>query len=76
MTDTSPVADTDDGSLGSLRATHHPTSGSPVKLPAVTAAQLTRALPYILVPALYVLSLIFIPGYFSKLSIISLLIRP
>lgn len=74
MTDTSPVAETDDGSLGALRATRQSAAGSPMKLPAVTAAQLTRALPYILVPALYVLSLIFIPGYFSKLSIISLLI--
>ncbi len=74
MADTSPVAATDDGSLGSLRATHQSASGSPARFPAVTATQLTRALPYLLVPALFLLSLIFIPGYFSKLSIISLLI--
>jgi len=38
------------------------------------AANFTDALPYILVPVLFILSVIFIPGYFSKLSIISLLI--
>jgi len=44
------------------------------KVTAVVAANFTNALPYILVPVLFILSLIFIPGYFSKLSIISLLI--
>jgi ribose transport system permease protein len=40
----------------------------------LTATQVTTALPLILVPALFVLSMIFIPGYFSKVSIVSLLI--
>jgi len=50
-------------------------SGSTLEnVTAVVAANFTNALPYILVPVLFILSLIFIPGYFSKLSIISLLI--
>ena len=58
MTDPSPIA----GGSASSNVT------------AFVADNFTRALPYILVPVLYILSLIFIPGYFSKLSIISLLV--
>ncbi|HJZ08523.1 MAG TPA: hypothetical protein VJ283_10620, partial [Trebonia sp.] len=69
MTDPSPIA---------------PADGLPEPGPAArstseivtrfVAANFTDALPYILVPVLFILSVIFIPGYFSKLSIISLLI--
>ena len=69
MTDQSPIA---------------PADGLPEPGPAArstseivtrfVAANFTDALPYILVPVLFILSVIFIPGYFSKLSIISLLI--
>jgi ribose transport system permease protein len=44
------------------------------KVSAVVAANFTTALPYILVPVLFILLLIYIPGYWSKVSIISLLI--
>jgi len=46
----------------------------PANVTFITTANLTRALPYMLVPGLFLLSLAFIPGYFSKTSIISLLI--
>jgi ribose transport system permease protein len=73
MTDSSPTT-TADSSLGQAPATGQPGSGAARKVTAVVAANFTTALPYVLVPVLYVLSLIFIPGYFSKVSIISLLI--
>ena len=40
----------------------------------LTTENISRALPFVLVPLLYILSLFFIHGYFSKASIISLLI--
>jgi len=73
MPDSSPIAATD-GSPEPARATRQPASSTSKNVTAVVAANFTRALPYILVPVLFILSLIFIPGYFSKLSIISLLI--
>jgi ribose transport system permease protein len=73
MTEPSPIAATD-GSPEPGPATHQPASSISRNVTAVVAANFTSALPYILVPVLYILSLIFIPGYFSKLSIISLLI--
>ena len=73
MTDSTPVAATD-GPPETSRAARQPVGGSPSNLTAVVAANFTNALPYILVPVLFILSVIFIPGYFSKASIISLLI--
>ena len=73
MTDSTPVAATD-GPPETSRAARQPVGGSPSNLTAVIAANFTSALPYILVPVLFILSVIFIPGYFSKASIISLLI--
>jgi ribose transport system permease protein len=73
MTDSTPVAATD-GPPGTSRAARQPVGAEPHHLTAVAAANFTSALPYILVPALFILSVIFIPGYFSKASIISLLI--
>jgi len=72
MTDSTPVAATD-GPSETSRTARQPV-GVPNNLTAVVAANFTRALPYILVPVLFILSVIFIPGYFSKSSIISLLI--
>ena len=72
MTDSTPVAATD-GPSETSRAARQP-AGAPNNLTAVVAANFTSALPYILVPVLFILSVIFIPGYFSKSSIISLLI--
>jgi ribose transport system permease protein len=66
MTDPTPVAAT-----GGAAET---VGGSLSNLTAVVAANFTSALPYILVPVLFILSVIFISGYFSKASIISLLI--
>jgi ribose transport system permease protein len=73
MTDSTPVAATD-GPPETSRAARQPVGVAPHNLTAVVAANFTSALPYILVPALFILSVIFIPGYFSKASIISLLI--
>jgi ribose transport system permease protein len=73
MTDSTPVAATD-GPPETSRAARQPVGAAPHNLTAVVAANFTSALPYILVPALFILSVIFIPGYFSKASIISLLI--
>jgi ribose transport system permease protein len=73
MTDSSPIA-TADGSPGPARATRQSAGSASNNVTAFAADNFTRALPYILVPVLYILSLIFIPGYFSKLSIISLLV--
>ena len=72
MTDSTPVAAAD-GPSETSRAARRP-AGAPNNLTAVVAANFTSALPYILVPVLFILSVIFIPGYFSKSSIISLLI--
>jgi ribose transport system permease protein len=72
MTDSTPVAATD-GPSEISRMARQPV-GAPNNLTAVVAANFTRVLPYILVPVLFILSVIFIPGYFSKSSIISLLI--
>ena len=73
MTDTSPVAETDDGSLGARRAAHPSAAGvrETSRRHRGTAHQSAAVHPG---AGLYVLSLIFIPGYFSKLSIVSLLI--
>jgi ribose transport system permease protein len=73
MTDASPVPATD-GPPEPARAARQPAARTSTTVTAVVAANFTSALPYILVPVLFILSLIFIPGYFSKLSIISLLI--
>jgi ribose transport system permease protein len=73
MTDSTPVAATD-GPPETSRAARQPVGGSLSNLTAVVAANFTSALPYILVPVLFILSVIFISGYFSKASIISLLI--
>jgi ribose transport system permease protein len=73
MTDSTPVAATD-GPPETSRTAHQPVGAAPRNLTAVVAANFTNALPYILVPVLYILSVIFIDGYFSKASIISLLI--
>ena len=73
MTDSTPVAATD-GPPETSRAAHQPVGAAPRNLTAVVAANFTNALPYILVPVLFLLSVIFISGYFSKASIISLLI--
>jgi ribose transport system permease protein len=73
MTDSTPVAATD-GPPETSRAAHQPVGAAPRNLTAVVAANFTNALPYILVPVLFILSVIFISGYFSKASIISLLI--
>ena len=72
MTDSTPVAATG-GPPETSRPARRP-AGPPSSLAAVVAANFTNALPYILVPVLFILSVIFIPGYFSKSSIISLLI--
>src|SRR6185437_2359742 len=72
MTDSTPVAATG-GPPETSRAARRP-AGASRKATAVVAANFTSALPYILVPVLFILSVIFIPGYFSKSSIISLLI--
>src|SRR5689334_4897243 len=72
MTDSTPVAATG-GPPETSRAARRP-AGPPSSPAAVVAANFTNALPYILVPVLFILSVIFIPGYFSKSSIISLLI--
>ena len=73
MTDSTPVAATD-GPPETSRAARQPAGAAPSNLTAVVAANFTNALPYILVPVLFILSVIFISGYFSKASIISLLI--
>jgi ribose transport system permease protein len=73
MTDPSPIAAAD-GSPKPAGATAQPAGSTSKNVTAVVAANFTTALPFILVPVLYILSLIFIPGYFSKVSIISLLI--
>ena len=73
MTDSTPVAATD-GPPETSRAARQPAGAAPSNLTAVVAANFTNALPYILVPVLFLLSVIFISGYFSKASIISLLI--
>jgi ribose transport system permease protein len=73
MTDSTPVAVTA-GPPENSRAASQPAGAAPSKLAAVVAANFTNALPYILVPVLFILSVIFISGYFSKASIISLLI--
>ena len=73
MTDSTPVA-TADGPPEPPRAARQPAGAAPRSLTAVVAANFTNALPYILVPVLFILSVIFIAGYFSKASIISLLI--
>jgi ribose transport system permease protein len=73
MTDSSPITTTD-GSPEQARAARRPAGSASNNVTAFVADNFTRALPYILVPVLYILSLIFIPGYFSKLSIISLLV--
>jgi len=67
-------AEETDGPPESSRAAPQPAGGTPKNLTAVVAANFTGALPYILVPVLFILSVIFIPGYFGKSSIISLLI--
>jgi ribose transport system permease protein len=73
MTDSTPVAATG-GPPETSRAARQPVGAAPHNLTAVVAANFTSALPYILVPVLFILSVIFIPGYFSKASIVSLLI--
>jgi ribose transport system permease protein len=73
MTDSTPVAATD-GPPETSRAARRPAGTAPRNLTAVAAANFTSALPYILVPVLFILSVIFIDGYFSKASIISLLV--
>jgi ribose transport system permease protein len=73
MTDSTPVAATD-GPPETSRAARRPAGAAPNALTATVAANFTNALPYILVPVLFILSVIFISGYFSKASIISLLI--
>jgi len=73
MTDSTPVAATD-GPPETSRAAHQPVGAAPRNLTAVVTANFTNALPYILVPVLFILSVIFISGYFSKASIVSLLI--
>ncbi len=73
MTDSRPIAATD-GPTGQAPAARQPAASASKNVRAAVAADFTRWLPYILVPVLFILSLIFIPGYFSKLSIISLLI--
>jgi len=73
MTDPSPITTTD-GPPEQARAARRPAGSASDNVTAFVADNFTRALPYILVPVLYILSLIFIPGYFSKLSIISLLV--
>jgi ribose transport system permease protein len=73
MTDSTPVAATD-GPPETSRAARQPDGAASRNLTAIVAANFTNALPYILVPVLFILSVIFIPGYFSKASIISLLI--
>jgi len=73
MTDPSPIAPAD-GLPEPGPATRQPSRSTSKNVTRFAAANFTTALPYILVPVLFILSLIFIPGYFSKLSIISLLI--
>jgi ribose transport system permease protein len=73
MTDSTPVA-VAGGPPENPRAARQPAGAAPSNLAAVVAANFTNALPYILVPVLFILSVIFIPGYFSKASIVSLLI--
>lgn len=73
MTDSQPTAEAGDGPTGTPPAIGRSAAGGRGGLAAAYGPAVTRALPYILVPALYLLSLIFIPGYFSKSSIISLL---
>jgi ribose transport system permease protein len=73
MTDSSPIATTD-GPPGQAGAARQPAGSASKSITVFVAANFTRALPYILVPVLFILCLIFIPGYFSKLSIISLLV--
>jgi ribose transport system permease protein len=73
MTDSTPVAATD-GPPEITRAARQPAGTAPRALTAVVAANFTNALPCILVPVLFILSVAFIDGYFSKASIISLLI--
>jgi ribose transport system permease protein len=73
MTDSTPVAATD-GPPETSRAAQQPVGAAPRNLTAVVTANFTNALPYILVPVLFILSVIFISGYFSKASIVSLLI--
>ena len=72
MTDQSPIAPADGSEPGP--AARQPTRSISEIVTRFVAANFTDALPYILVPVLFILSVIFIPGYFSKLSIISLLI--
>lgn len=72
MTDQSPIAPADGSEPGP--AARQPTRSTSEIVTRFVAANFTDALPYILVPVLFILSVIFIPGYFSKLSIISLLI--
>lgn len=72
MTDQSPIAPADGPEPGP--AARQPTRSTSEIVTRFVAANFTDALPYILVPVLFILSVIFIPGYFSKLSIISLLI--
>lgn len=74
MTDSRPMAETGDGAIGTAFTARDPAAPSRASRAAVYGPKATRALPYLLVPGLYILSLIFIPGYFSKPSIISLLI--
>jgi ribose transport system permease protein len=73
MTDSTPVAAAG-GPPETSRGARHSAGAAPSNLTAVVAANFTNALPYILVPVLFLLSVIFISGYFSKASIISLLI--
>ena len=73
MTDPSPIAPAD-GLPEPGPAARQPTRSTSEIVTRYVAANFTNALPYILVPVLFILSVIFIPGYFSKLSIISLLI--
>jgi ribose transport system permease protein len=73
MTDPSPIAPAD-GLPEPGSAARRPTRSTSEIVTRFVAANFTNALPYILVPVLFILSVIFIPGYFSKLSIISLLI--
>ncbi len=63
-----------DGPPGLAPAARQPAAGASRKAAAASAANFTSALPYLLVPVLFILSLTFIPGYFSKGSIVSLLI--
>lgn len=72
MTDQSPIVPADGSEPGP--AARQPTRSTSEIVTRFVAANFTDALPYILVPVLFILSVIFIPGYFSKLSIISLLI--